>query len=76
MLGVHEGPRRGGRRGGFLGCKAVNPAPMRSRKVGCPGRRGVAMPEDPRVTGRDALTEPPELSSHTCPPVAAAFQCV
>lgn len=73
ILGVHRGLRRGGRRGGFLGCKAVNPAPTRSRELRVPGRREVAAPEDRRAA---VMLQLPELSSHPCPPVALAFQCL
>lgn len=50
ILAVHRGPRRGGRRGGFLGCKAVNPAPTCSHKVRFPASREAAAPEHCRAT--------------------------
>lgn len=44
MPGVRRGLGRAGRRGGFLGCGAVNPTPTRSRELRVHGRREAAAP--------------------------------
>lgn len=73
ILGVHRGLGRGGRRGGFLGCEAVNPAPPRSRELRVPGRREVAALEDRRAA---VMLQLSRLSSQPCAPVALPIPCV
>lgn len=59
ILGVQRGLGRGGRRGGFLGGEAVNPAPPRSRELRVPGGRDAAAPEERRAAAMLPLSHSP-----------------
>lgn len=64
--GVHRGPRRGGRRGGFLSCKAVNPALTVAKRYASPDAGESAVPEHRRATVMLWLTLPSFPALRVC----------